>query len=75
MAVERSLISWTQTPPRLQWISGGDKTTGTMMAGQGKTSEIRLAEIVAALSLATDLGTGQSFEFALQSCILAMRRA
>jgi putative nucleotidyltransferase with HDIG domain len=34
---------------------------------------IRLAEVVAALSLATDLGMGQPVEFALRSSILAMR--
>lgn len=34
---------------------------------------IRLAEVVAALSLATDLGMGQPFEFALSSCVLAVR--
>lgn len=39
------------------------------MAGSG----IRLAEVVAALSLATDLGMGQPFEFALSSCVLAVR--
>ena len=36
-------------------------------------SGVRLAEIVAALSLATDLGIGQPLEFALASCIVAMR--
>jgi hypothetical protein len=34
---------------------------------------IRLAEVIAALSLATDLGMGQPFEFALSSCVLAVR--
>src|SRR5512147_2178921 len=37
------------------------------------TGTIRLAEIVGALSLATDLGMGQPSEFALQSCIVALR--
>jgi|SRR5579859_865166 len=37
------------------------------------TGIVRLAEIVAALSLATDLGMGQPWEFALQACILALR--
>ena len=36
---------------------------------------IHLAEIMAALSVATDLGMGQPLEFALQSCVLAMRLA
>ena len=37
--------------------------------------DIRLAELIAALSLATDLGMGQPMEFALSSCVLAMRLA
>src|SRR5579859_6911774 len=37
------------------------------------TSAIRLAEIVTALSLATDLGMGLPSEFALQSCVVALR--
>lgn len=36
---------------------------------------IRLAEVMAALSLATDLGMGQPLEFALCSCLLAVRLA
>jgi HD-GYP domain-containing protein (c-di-GMP phosphodiesterase class II) len=36
---------------------------------------IRLAELMAALSLATDFGMGQPIEFAMQSCVLAMRLA
>ena len=36
-------------------------------------ANIRLAEVVAALSLATDLGMGQPLEFALSSCVLAVR--
>ena len=34
---------------------------------------IRLAELMAALSLATDLGMGQPVEFAWQACVVAMR--
>src|SRR5215217_1388020 len=37
------------------------------------SSDIRLAELMAALSLATDLGMGQPLEFALCSCVLAVR--
>ena len=36
---------------------------------------IRLAELIAALSLATDLGMGQPMEFALSACMLAVRLA
>lgn len=37
------------------------------------TSEFRLAELMTALSVATDLGMGQPMSFAQQSCILSMR--
>jgi HD-GYP domain-containing protein (c-di-GMP phosphodiesterase class II)/DNA-binding CsgD family transcriptional regulator len=37
------------------------------------TAPIRLAELMAALSLATDLGMGQPLEFALHACVLAVR--
>jgi HD-GYP domain-containing protein (c-di-GMP phosphodiesterase class II) len=39
------------------------------------TADVRLAELTAALSIATDLGMGQPLEFALQSCVLALRLA
>lgn len=38
-----------------------------------RTSEIHLAELVAALSLATDLGMGQPLEYALSVCVLSVR--
>jgi HD-GYP domain-containing protein (c-di-GMP phosphodiesterase class II) len=38
-------------------------------------SEIRLAELIIVLSLATDLGNGQPMEFALSVCMLAVRLA
>jgi HD-GYP domain-containing protein (c-di-GMP phosphodiesterase class II) len=37
------------------------------------TSNVRLAEVIGALSVATDLGMGHPLEFALCSCILAVR--
>jgi HD-GYP domain-containing protein (c-di-GMP phosphodiesterase class II)/DNA-binding CsgD family transcriptional regulator len=37
------------------------------------TQKIRLAELMAALSIATDLGMGQPLEYALSSCILSVR--
>jgi DNA-binding NarL/FixJ family response regulator len=37
------------------------------------TSDIRLAELMAALSLATDLGMGQPLEWALCACVLGVR--
>src|SRR5689334_22816730 len=36
---------------------------------------IRVAEVVAALSLATDLGMGQPMQFAMRTCLLAVRVA
>src|SRR5579859_3253927 len=34
--------------------------------------ELRLAELIAALSLATDLGMGQPMEKAIRSCLIAL---
>src|SRR5262245_31338741 len=47
----------------------------TMSPNSSNYSNIRLAELIAALSLATDLGMGQPMEFALSSCILGVRLA
>ena len=41
------------------------------LAAEG--SEVRLAEVVATLSLATDLGYGQPMEHVLRSCLIALR--
>ncbi|HRW47542.1 MAG: HD domain-containing protein [Caldilineaceae bacterium] len=38
-----------------------------------KSSGVRLAELMAALSTATDLGMGQPMEYAMTSCIVAVR--
>jgi HD-GYP domain-containing protein (c-di-GMP phosphodiesterase class II) len=38
-----------------------------------RTSDIRLAELVGALSIATDLGMGQPMEYVLRSCVLSVR--
>ena len=45
------------------------------MSAASSPSPLRLAEIVAALSLVTDLGTGQPMEHALRSCLLAVELA
>jgi HD-GYP domain-containing protein (c-di-GMP phosphodiesterase class II) len=37
------------------------------------TKRLRLAELIASLSLATDLGMGQPMEWALRSCLLGVR--
>ncbi len=44
-----------------------------MQKNQSGTSDIRLAELMAALSLATDLGMGQPMEYALCVCVLSVR--
>jgi HD-GYP domain-containing protein (c-di-GMP phosphodiesterase class II) len=46
-----------------------------MINFSSKDSGVRLAELMMSLSLATDLGMGQPMEFALSSCILAVRLA
>src|SRR5678815_3075908 len=46
-----------------------------MPTNSSTDSGIRLAELMAALSLATDLGMGQPMEFALSACVLAVRLA
>ena len=45
------------------------------MEGTGGASGVRRGEVIAALSLATDLAMGQPVEFALKSCVLATRLA
>jgi HD-GYP domain-containing protein (c-di-GMP phosphodiesterase class II) len=44
-----------------------------MQAIASHETGIRLAELMAALSIATDLGIGQPMEFALRACVLALR--
>jgi HD-GYP domain-containing protein (c-di-GMP phosphodiesterase class II) len=44
-----------------------------MVSATGQRSGIRRGEVIAALSLATDLSMGQPVEFALKSCVLGMR--
>src|SRR5690349_18308943 len=51
-------------------------TQGSMASavrGDGAEQPIRAAELVAALSVATDLGTGQPIEHAVRSAVLAVR--
>jgi hypothetical protein len=43
------------------------------MPGTGAGSGVRRGEVIAALSLATDLAMGQPVEFALKSCVLGVR--
>src|SRR5207302_4025919 len=51
----------------------GLRTAGTDMRSRAADSGVRLAELMAALSIATDLGMGQPLETALCTCVVAMR--
>ena len=44
-----------------------------MLLSESDQSRVRLAEVIAALSLATDLGMGQPMDHALRRCLLAMQ--
>ncbi|MDX6629081.1 MAG: hypothetical protein QOH00_1327 [Gaiellales bacterium] len=45
------------------------------MASEGDRARVRLAELVAALSLGIDLGFGQPMEHVLRQCLIALRLA
>src|ERR1043166_3820564 len=45
------------------------------MAGDTDRAHVRLAELVAALSLGIDLGFGQPMEHVLRQCLIALRLA
>src|ERR1700728_3315948 len=45
------------------------------MGGAAGRSHVRLAELVAALSLGVDLGFGQPMEHVLRQCLIALRLA
>lgn len=47
----------------------------SVTSSESATGPLRLAEVVAALSLATDLGTGQPLEHALRTCLLSLELA
>ena len=53
--------------PRARIDSGG--------VSAGKVTEVRPAELIAALSLATDLGLGQPMKHVLRSCRISLRLA
>ncbi len=44
-----------------------------MREGRARPAEIRLAEVIGALSIATDLAMGQPIAFALRSCAIGMQ--
>jgi hypothetical protein len=45
------------------------------VAGEPDRAHVRLAELVAALSLGVDLGFGQPMEHVLRQCLIALRLA
>src|SRR5215216_1605626 len=45
------------------------------VAGESDRAQVRLAELVAALSLGIDLGFGQPMEHVLRQCLIALRLA
>src|SRR5438105_10562941 len=49
------------------------ESSGSRTRSRATDSGVRLAELMAALSIATDLGMGQPLESALRSCVVAMR--
>ncbi len=51
--------------------SGGASQSATRPPGGGEP--VRAAEVIGAMSIATDLGTGQPLEHALRTAILAVR--
>lgn len=53
-------------------MTGSAASCGTAKAVQ---SEVRLADLVAALSLGIDLGFGQPMEHVLRQCLFALRLA
>jgi hypothetical protein len=53
--------------------AGAEKGNDVATSPSAPSAPLRLAELVAALSLATDLGTGQPMEHALRTCLLAIQ--
>src|SRR6185295_5638278 len=45
------------------------------MPGEARSGHVRLAELVAALSLGIDLGFGQPMEHVIRQCLIALRLA
>ncbi len=54
---------------------GGSRVESVGMASQADRQPVRLAELVAALSLGIDLGFGQPMEHVLRQCLIALRLA
>ncbi len=61
-----------QTESRIPHVAAADPAASTARSSRIE-EPIRAAEVVGALSLATDLGTGQPLEHALRTAVLAVR--
>ena len=61
--------------PGIRWRASAPGRTAREQLNMGPARRVRLAELVASLSLATDLGTGQPMEHALRTCWLSLSTA
>jgi hypothetical protein len=59
----------------MMWTTPGSTVAHVNGAGRGEPARMRLAELVAALSLGVDLGFGQPMEHVLRQCMIALRLA
>src|SRR6266536_3424981 len=67
-----SMKDLVQTESRIPHVAAADPAASTARSSRIE-EPIRAAEVVGALSLATDLGTGQPLEHALRTAVLAVR--
>ncbi|MBV9895809.1 MAG: HD domain-containing protein [Chloroflexi bacterium] len=81
-AIEQARPGPGRTPGAYSWPTRlsrdqpvPDPSTHAARAQARTDSGVRLAELLAAISMATDLGMGQPLESALCSCVVAMRLA
>ena len=56
-------------------LHGDRKVANSTLNAEDSTQRLRMAELMAALSLATDLGMGQPLEQALRTCLIAIELA
>ena len=78
VAVWTTAASTARGGPRRQAyprISAADNVAAVDGNNAGNSDQVRLAELVAALSLGVDLGFGQPMEHVLRQCIIALRLA
>ncbi len=72
-------IGWVLVGDRCGNVGCGPTVSGMSQGHEGigvqKSSGVRLSEVIAAVSLAADLGMGQPMEHVLRSCMIATRFA